>query len=108
MYAIIKSGGKQHRVSVGDLVDVELVEADIGGPVEFNEVLLVANGQQIQMGAPFVAGYVVKGELVDYIAGPKIHSVKYKKRKRCYKKWGHRQFYSRVKIQAIEPAAAAA
>jgi large subunit ribosomal protein L21 len=107
MYAIIKSGGKQYRVAVGDFVDVELIEADIGGPVEFSEVLLVADGEQVQVGAPHVAGYVVKGELVDYVAGPKIHSVKYKKRKRSYRKWGHRQFYARVKIQAIQPAVAA-
>jgi large subunit ribosomal protein L21 len=107
MYAIIKTGGKQYRVAVGDLIDVELIEAELGGPVEFSEVLLVADGQNVQVGTPQVAGYVVKGELMDYIGGPKVHSMKYRKRKRSYKKWGHRQYYARVKIQSIQPAVAA-
>lgn len=104
-YAIIKSGGKQHRVAVGDLIDVELLPVELGDAVEFSEVLFIQNDNKSLIGSPFINGYVVKGELVDFVAGPKIQSVKYKVRKRSYKKWGHRQHYSRVKITAIAPVA---
>lgn len=102
-YAIIKSGGKQHRVAVGDLIDVELLKVELGGTVEFTDVMFVHNGEgkTPHFGAPFVEGIVVTGEVIDSVAGPKIQSVKYKVRKRNYKKWGHRQHYSRVKITGI-------
>lgn len=100
-YAIIKSGGKQHRVAVGDLIDVELLNADLDESVEF-ETLFVYNGKESLVGLPLVANYTVRGKVVDFAAGPKIQSVKYKKRKRSYKKWGHRQHYSRIEITAIE------
>lgn len=103
MYAIIKSGGKQYRVAVNDVVDVELLEADLGSQVEFN-ALFVQNGEDALIGAPMVSGYVVQGELVDIIGGPKVVSVKYKRRKRQVRKFGHRQHYSRVKITAIAQA----
>lgn len=106
MYAIIKTGGKQYRVAPGECVDVELLNAEIGDVVEFKEVLLFSDGQQIHVGKPNIADCLVKGEMIDYTAGPKIHCMKYKKRKRCYKKWGHRQHYSRVKIHGIELASA--
>ncbi len=102
-YAIIKSGGKQHRVAVGDLIDVELLKAEIGGKIEFKDVLFIHNGEDKKphFGGPFIDGFVVMGEVVDTVAGPKIHSVKYKVRKRSYKKWGHRQHYTRVRITGI-------
>lgn len=102
-YAIIKSGGKQHRVAVGDLIDVELLKVELGGTVEFNDVMFVHNGEGKDpfFGSPHVENFVVSGEVVDFVAGPKIHSVKYKVRKRSYKKWGHRQHYTRVKITGI-------
>lgn len=101
-YAIIKSGGKQHRVAVGDIIDVELLKAEMGKPVRFEEVLFVHDGHNPHFGGPTLQGYFVEAQLVDFVSGPKIQSVKYKRRKRCYKKWGHRQHYSRVKITAIQ------
>lgn len=102
MYAIIKSGGKQQRVSVGKEIDVELLEGELGGTVTFGEVLMVVDGQQIHVGAPTVQGWGVRGTLLDYVGGPKIQSMKYRRRKRSYRKWGHRQLYARVRIEAIE------
>lgn len=100
MYAIIKTGGKQYRVSTGDVIDVELLNAEIGEQITFAEVLFVNNGSKPVFGAPFVPGCVVHGELVDFVAGPKVTSVKYIPGNHR-KKIGHRQHYARVKITQI-------
>ena len=100
MYAIIKTGGKQYRVAVGDQIDVEILDGEIGSVVQFTDVLFVNNGSKPIVGGPVVPGYIVKGELVDYVAGPKVTCMKYipgNHRKRI----GHRQHYSRVKITQI-------
>ncbi len=100
MYAIIKTGGKQYRVAVGESVDVELLDGEIGSEVRFTEVLFVNKGSTPMVGGPFVPGCVVTGELIDYVAGPKVKCMKYipgNHRKRI----GHRQHYSRVKITQI-------
>jgi len=100
MYAIIKTGGKQYKVAVGDEIDVELLDGDIGLEVQFTEVLFVNNGSSSLIGKPYVAGGIVTGELLDYVTGPKVTSLKYipgNHRKRI----GHRQHYSRVKITNI-------
>lgn len=99
-YAIIKTGGKQYRVAQNDVIDVELLDAELGAKVEF-DVLFFHDGSDSHVGTPSVAGCTVKGELLDIVKGEKITSVKYKKRKNCRKKWGHRQSYARVKITTI-------
>lgn len=101
MYAIIKTGGKQYQVKKDDIIDVELLHVDNGAQVEFTEVLFVANGDSKSFGAPVVSGCIVKGEVVGSSAGPKILSVKYKRSHHQYRKFGHRQKYSRVKITQI-------
>ena len=100
MYAIIKTGGKQYRVAVGDIIDVELLKEEIGAQVKFGEVLFVTNGTQATFGEPFVKDMEVHGELVDCVAGPKVVSMKYIPGNHR-KKIGHRQHYSRVKITQI-------
>lgn len=100
MYAIIKIGGKQYRVAIGDVVDVELLDGEIGSQVEFKQVLFVNNGSKLMVGEPHVSGCSVIGELIDCVAGPKITSVKYIPGNHR-KKIGHRQHYSRVKITQI-------
>lgn len=105
MYAIIKTGGKQYKVTEGDVLDVELLGLEKGASVQFEEVLFVFDGTNHNVGEPAVKGFVVKGEVVGDSAGPKVQGVKYRKRKRQDRKFGHRQHYSRIKINEIARAA---
>lgn len=101
MYAIIETGGKQYRVEKDDVIDVELLEAEKGGKVEFKNVLFINNGKAGKVGTPYVAKSAVVGELIDTAKGPKVVAFKYKQRKGIRRKVGHRQKYSRVKITEI-------
>lgn len=103
MYAIIKTGGKQYKVAPGDIIDVELLDANLGDQVQF-DVLFVNDGASQLVGAPLVEGASVKGELLDWVGGPKVTSVKYKRSHHQYRKFGHRQKYSRVKITEVSGA----
>ncbi len=100
MYAIIQTGGKQYRVEKGDIIDVELLDADANGIVEFKQVLFINNGSSIKIGSPHLQS-TVRGELVDFVRGPKVIAFKYKQRKGIRRKVGHRQHYARVKITDI-------
>lgn len=102
MYAIIQSGSKQYKVKKNSIINVELLNADKGSAIEFSEVLFVQDqdGKSI-FGAPLASGYTVKAEFVREAKGEKIVSMKYKKRKNEYRKFGHRQRYSQVKITDI-------
>lgn len=100
MYAIIKIRGKQYRVAVGDVIDVDLLGEEIGAKVSFADVLFVNNGSESLLGEPNISGYVVVGELVDLVSGPKVTSVKYIPGNHR-RKIGHRQHYSRLKITHI-------
>lgn len=102
MYAIIKTGGKQYRVAKGDVIDVELLDVQDGANVEFKDVLIFCNGSDTKVGAPIVDGCTVVGEVVAAeVGGPKVMSVKYKRSHNQYRKFGHRQHYSRIKITDI-------
>jgi len=101
MYAIIETGGKQYRVEKGDIIDVELLGAKEGDPVEFKNVLFVNNGKAVQIGSPNVENSLVKGELLALVRGPKEFTFKYKQRKGIRKRSGHRQNYARIKITDI-------
>lgn len=101
MYAVIKTGGKQYRVSEGDLLKVEKINGGKGSIVSFNEVLMVSKGDDIRIGKPFVEGAVVIGEIVDNRKGPKITVFKMKRRKGFRKKTGHRQSLTSLKIKEI-------
>jgi large subunit ribosomal protein L21 len=101
MYAVIKTGGKQHRVSEGDVLAVEKIEGQKGDAVEFSEVLLVSKDEDIRIGQPFVEGAKVIGEIVAQEKGPKLVVFKMKRRKGFRKKTGHRQLLTRMKIKEI-------
>lgn len=101
MYAIIETGGKQYRVEKDDIIDVELLNAEKGQPVEFTNVLFLNDGKHIKVGAPYISKSVVKGELLAETKGSKVISFKYKQRKGVRRKVGHRQKYHRVKITEI-------
>ena len=101
MYAVIKTGGKQYRVSEGDLLEVEKIDGEKGSVVSFNEVLMVSKDDDIRIGKPFVEGAVVLGEIMDNAKGPKITIFKMKRRKGFRKKTGHRQSLTSLKIKEI-------
>lgn len=103
MYAVIESGGKQVRVSVGDVVRVESVAADVGSEVVFDRVLMVGGDETLKLGTPTVDGAQVKGSVVEHGRGPKIHIYTYKRRQNSNRKRaGHRQNYTAVKIETIK------
>lgn len=101
MYAVIKTGGKQHRVVEGEVLRVEKLEGSQGDTVVFEDVLLVARDEDIRVGAPRVAGARVTGEIVSQIKGPKLSVFKKKRRKGFHKKTGHRQLLTEMRIKEI-------
>jgi large subunit ribosomal protein L21 len=101
MYAIIKTGGKQHRVSQGDVIAVEKITGHKGDALVFDEVLMVANEGDIKIGAPLLAGAKVVSEILEQTKGPKIVVFRMKRRKGYHKKTGHHQSLTRVKIKEI-------
>ncbi len=101
MYAIIKTGSKQHKVSEGDVLLVEKLAGDKGAEVVFNEVLMVSDDKTVKVGRPFVEGAKVTGEVVAQTKGPKLIIGKMKRRKGFRKKTGHRQALTSMKIKNI-------
>lgn len=101
MYAVIKSGGKQHRVSVGETLKVELLKAEKGETLKIEEVLMVVDGAEIKIGSPLVAGASVEAEVVEHGRGKKVRIVKHRRRKHYHKEQGHRQWFTELKIKAI-------
>ena len=105
MYAIIQTGGKQYRVEAGDVLDVELDASGEGDSIEFEEVLLVGEGESVRIGAPFVENARVSASLLDDVRGPKLLVFKKKRRKGYKKLAGHRQNLLRVRIDEIQDGA---
>ncbi len=101
MYAVIESGGKQHRVVEGEILNVELLEAAAGDKLDFNEVLMVGSGADVKVGAPYVAGGKVSAEVVGHGRADKIRVIKFRRRKHFRKQMGHRQWFTQIKITAI-------
>lgn len=101
MYAVIRSGGKQYRVSEGDTIRVEKLAADVGDTVNFDEVLLVGEGSDVKIGSPRVESGSVQGQVLEQDRGRKLNVTKYKRRKGYRRHHGHRQPYTQVKITGI-------
>ncbi len=101
MYAIIEAGGKQYKVSVGDSIQIEKIERAVGDKVSYKP-LLVADGDKIKAGTPYVEGVNVNAEVVEHGKGDKIVVFKYKAKKNERKKQGHRQPYTTIKIVEIK------
>jgi large subunit ribosomal protein L21 len=104
MFAVFQSGGKQHRVSEGDVVKVELLEGEPGAEVTFDRVLMVADGDDVNVGAPYVSDGKVTAEVVRVDRAKKIRIIKFKRRKDYLKRQGHRQWFTEVKITGISAA----
>ncbi len=105
MYAVISTGGKQYKVKKGDAIQVELLNLDMGGTMNFPEVLLVGAGAGVKVGQPFVSSASVSAEVVAIEKGPKIIVYHKKRRKQSDKKTGHRQPYTRLLITGIDNGA---
>jgi large subunit ribosomal protein L21 len=101
MYAVVRTGGKQHKVAPGDLIRVEKLPGEIGDKIEFGEVLLTA-GDDVRIGTPLVEGAKVVGTITDQARGPKIVVFKLKRRKNYRRKQGHRQSYTEIRVDGIE------
>ncbi len=101
MLAIIKTGGKQYKVKVGDKVKIEKLENAVGSIIVFPEVLFVGDEKEIKVGAPFLAGAKVEGKILRTEQGDKVTGIKFKAKKRYKVKFGHRQIFTEVEITKI-------
>jgi len=101
MYAVIKTGGKQYKVSEGETLRVEKLNAEAGSSVDLNEVLMVADGDDIKIGAPMLDGSKVTATVTAHGRGKKIKIVKFRRRKHYRRQAGHRQDYTEIKIDKI-------
>lgn len=102
MYAIIEDGGKQYKVEAGDRLLIELRELPEGQhSITFDKVLMIGDGAQSRVGAPFVDGAAVSATLLETLKTDKVRGVKFARRKGLYKRWGHRQTMMKVSIDAI-------
>lgn len=101
-YAIFESGGKQYKAVEGATIDVDLLDAEPGAEITLDNVLLTVNDNGVSVGTPLVSGAAVKATVVGAIKGPKLIIFKYRPKKHYRVKTGHRQPYTRIKIEAIE------
>ena len=107
MYAVIESGGKQHRVEEGEILQLEKLDAAAGDKVKFDRILLLGEGESVKIGKPYVEGGQVEAKVVKQGRGEKIKIVKFNRRKHFKKQQGHRQFFTEVEITAIKVKAKA-
>ena len=101
MYAVVESGGKQHRVIEGETLKVEKLDLATGESLTINQVLMVGEGESVKIGAPYVAGSSVTAEVVSHGRHEKVTIVKFRRRKHHRKQMGHRQWYTELKITSI-------
>ena len=101
MYAVIRSGGKQHRVVEGEILSLEKIDIAAGDSINFDQVLMVGDGGEVEIGSPCLDGAQVAGEVVEHGRGDKIKVVKFRRRKHSRTTQGHRQWYTKVRITNI-------
>ena len=108
MYAVVSSGGKQYKVQEGEILRVEKIPGDVGSAITFDQVLMVADGDKVNIGQPVLDEALVEGHIVEQGKGKKIIVFKYKRRKRYRRKQGHRQQFTAIKIDSIKAKTAKA
>ena len=101
MYAVIKTGGKQYRVTNGLKLKVEQIPADVGAEVTLDQILMLGEGESVQIGAPFIAGAPVKCTVISHGRHDKVKIFKMRRRKHYQKHQGHRQNYTELRIDSI-------
>ena len=101
MYAVIRTGGKQYRVSAGEKLKIERIATEVGQEIELDQVLLVADGDALKIGAPLVAGARVKAKVLTHGRGDKVRIFKLNRRKHYRRSQGHRQNYTEIEILGI-------
>lgn len=101
MYAVIKTGGKQHKVAEGEILKVEKLKASEGKPVDITDVLLIEKDGEVTLGSPFIEGAKVTAKILRHGKEDKVTIIKMKRRKDYRKKQGHRQNYSEIQIEQI-------
>ena len=101
MYAVIKTGGKQYKVAIGDKLKLELIPSDIGSKVELTDVLMIVNQDQVRIGSPVIGGASVTASILSQGRHKKVRIFKMRRRKHYQKHQGHRQYYTEVSIDAI-------
>ena len=101
MYAVIKTGGKQYRVSEGDKLKVESIAADAGSDVQIDEVLMIGNGDDVTVGAPLISNASVSAKVLEHGREKKVNIIKFRRRKHHRKQMGHRQNYTELEITGI-------
>lgn len=102
MYAIIKTGGKQYKVAEGDTLRVEKLDAEEGKKIKLTDVMMVADGDKVQVGKPFVKGAAVSAKVNAHGRGKKVKIIKFRRRKHHRKQMGHRQAYTELTIEGIK------
>ena len=101
MYAVVRTGGKQYRLGVGDSVKVEKLSDEVGNTVELSQILMVSDGGEVKVGTPLVTGASVKAEIVGHGRNKKIRVFKMKRRKKYRRTQGHRQAFTQLKVTEI-------
>lgn len=101
MYAVIESGGKQHRVVEGEILKLEKLEASTGKKINFDKVLMVGEGADVKIGTPYVKSSKVTAEVISHGRAKKVNIIKFNRRKHHQKRQGHRQWFTEVKITGI-------
>lgn len=101
MYAIVRSGGKQYRAEVGETIDVDRLPQDVGESLELGDVLLIVDEADTKIGQPLVEGARVSATVVEQFRGKKVIVYKYRQRTNYRRKQGHRQYYTRLRIDDI-------
>ncbi|MGH8600128.1 MAG: 50S ribosomal protein L21 [Burkholderiales bacterium] len=101
MYAVVKTGGKQYRVVSGEKLKIEQIPADIGSEIVLDQVLMVADGENVSLGTPLVTGAAVNAKVIAQGRGEKIRIFKMRRRKHYRKTQGHRQNYTEIEILGI-------
>jgi large subunit ribosomal protein L21 len=100
-YAIIEDGGKQYKAVIGEFIDVDRYLLEVGEEVDMERVLLISDGEDVKVGTPFIQGAKVEATVVAQVKGPKVVVFRYKAKERIRVKTGHRQKYTRVRVDAI-------